>query len=364
MLLSILIASGIAEPFIHSISEEIDLQMGGTWSIPMHDGYQWWFAMGQGSDLLIAPLFEDLWYVDMAQVQNLSNVGILNDHSFRQCSDGSYLHLSGGEENGPNYIFRYSEHFSLLSQGVFEQGSPPHATNDVPAICGDTFDGFGIAEAQGRRDFFNDVDNSATVTEQIEIPNSPRMTGAGLLEVNEQLIVAGMDPGPGITISVYDPDFEEVARHEIQPFSEEILHYWPSRIERVQDYYIVATMGRDPTAGFTMDTGDIYLIVLDEDFQVQEWHQLSFNDPAQGGGMRPWFDIYEDQLVIGYDKINSLYLFTATLNVDQFTNPEDIEETPSEPTVTDEKSETGCRSNAAQLATLFLIPCFLRPRDH
>ena len=176
-----------------------------------------------------------------------------------------------------------------------------------------------------------------------------------------------MDPGPAITISLYDPSFEEIARHTVEPFSAEIIHYWPSRIQRVGDYYILATMGRDPLAGFQLDTGDIYLVVLDHNFETQEWHQLSFNDPEEGGGMRPWFDIYEEQLVIGYDKVNNLFLFTADLNLDLFSAQNEPSEEPSEepsgePAVEIDKDNSGCQSNQASLLPLFLLPFGFRNR--
>ena len=342
-----------ADSFFIDVSEEIDLQLGGTWAIPMHDGNRWWMGMGQASDFWLAPMFEGTWFVDMVQTQNLSQQGNLRDHSFRKCSDGSYLHVSGGDIGSANQIFRYDFYFEQISRGQFPQGSPPHATNDVPAICGDSFDGFGIAEAQGLEDFFVEVDDDSNFGEQIKLPDSPRMTGAGLTEVNEQLIVAGMDPGPAITISVYDTDFELVERTEIPPISENIIHHWSSRIEKIGNYYLIATMGRDPAAGFELDTGDLYLVVVDERFETQEWLQLSSNDPEISGGMRPWFDYYEDQLVVGYDKRNSLYIFTATLNLEQFFDLEEAEEPSSEPTsepISEPESkeeQDGCRSNQA-----------------
>ena len=73
--------------FILNISEEIDLQLGGTWAIPFHDGYRWWMGMGQASDLWVAPLYDSNWYVEMPLTQNLSNIGDLYDHSFRACPD-------------------------------------------------------------------------------------------------------------------------------------------------------------------------------------------------------------------------------------------------------------------------------------
>ena len=41
--------------------------------------------MGQASDLWVAPLYDSNWYVEMPLTQNLSNQGVLFDHSLRRC---------------------------------------------------------------------------------------------------------------------------------------------------------------------------------------------------------------------------------------------------------------------------------------
>ena len=78
MLISLLWMLNVqANTFVTNISnEEIDLQLGGTWSIPFHDGYRWWLGMGQASDLWVAPLYDNNWYVEMPLTQNLSNQGV------------------------------------------------------------------------------------------------------------------------------------------------------------------------------------------------------------------------------------------------------------------------------------------------
>ncbi len=366
-----------ANTFVTSISEEIDLQLGGTWSIPFHDGYRWWMAMGQASDLWVAPLYDSNWYVEMPLTQNLSNQEVLFDHSFRRCPDGSYLHVSTGDAQEPHYTFRYDENFQLLGESRFAQGNPPHANNDIPAICGTEFQGFGMAEQQGLRDFFVDVDENAQGLEPFELENSPRMTGSGMTEVEGELVVVGMDPGPDLSISVYDPDLYLLKQASVPPFNENIIHYWPSRIMRIGNHYLIATMGRDPADQFPLDTGDLYVVVVDSEFELKEWHQVSFNDPSEGGGMRPWFDIHEDQVILGYDKQNSLYLYSLTIDLDAFDNGVSSEpssepsfEPSTEPSSEDtgaddeaenegEKNSDGCGSNGA-LLPLMLVPWIYR----
>ena len=58
--------------------------------------------------------------------------------------------------------------------------------------------------------------------------------------------------------------------------------------------------------------------------------------------MRPWFDVYEDQVILGYDKANSLYLYSLTIDLDAFENGSEPEPStePSEEPSTEPSSET------------------------
>jgi hypothetical protein len=198
--------------------------------------------------------------------------------------------------------------------------------------------------------------------------DAPRMTGAGLIEIDEQLVTVGMDPGPGLSIAIYDIDLNLVDQSYIEPFSEEIIHYWPSRIKQIGNHYLIATMGRDPADEFPLDTGDLYVVVVDLEFNTKEWQQISFNNSGDDGGMRPWFDIHEDQVILGYDKQNSLYLFSMTIDLDAFSNNTEPSSEPSAEPAIEPSSEpgseaepnppksSGCGSSNAMLS---FIPLFL-----
>ena len=155
MLLLICFAFAFANtPFFHAISEEIDLNMGGTWTIPIYTDQGWLLMMGQQGDLLGAPLDTEDGTVDMTNVFYLSNMGTLSDHSLRKCPDGSFLHVASETSQSSNFIFRYTSDFQLIASGELQQSIPAHSANDVPAICGETFQGAAIAEANGILDFF------------------------------------------------------------------------------------------------------------------------------------------------------------------------------------------------------------------
>ena len=291
--------------------------MGGTWTIPIYTEQGWLLLMGQQGDLLGAPLDPQTGTVEMTEVFYLSNMNTLSDHSLRKCPDGNYLHLASETPDGSNFIFRYDKDFQLLSSGELPQTSPFHAANDVPAICGELFSGATIAQADGILDYFVPIDANAQPQARIELQDAPRMTGAGVMEWQDSLVVISQELGPSLHIARYDNDFRLLEKSEVPPIATDIKHYWPSRILPMGDYFLVVTMGRDPTLNWSMDTGDLYLAILDHSFDLVEWHQLS-NNETQQGGMRPWMEYHEDMLLVGYDKQTSLYLYRVTLDLEAF----------------------------------------------
>jgi hypothetical protein len=335
-----------------SVGPEIELGMGGTWIYPIHTNDGWMIAMGQQGDLLAAPLTEG-WTVEMEEVMYLSNHGELKDHALRICPDGSYLHAANETVESSNFIYRYDEELSLLGSGEIPQTEPSHAANDVAAICGQTFMGIGIAEAQGTRDFFWSIDEEGEPLERTELEASPRLTGAGMLEEDSTLFVVGRDFMPELVVAAYDSDFGLQDTWLIPAESEGILHYWPSRLMRVGDLYLLVTMGRDPQYSWLFDTGDLYIAVLDLDFVPLEWVQLSQNIPEEGGGMRPWMERHDEQLVVAYDKMNSLHLYVIELDLHSFGIVEDEEY--ESPAVEYPEEKEGCMNRS------ILLPFFVFP---
>ena len=360
-----------AEPFVYDISDAIDLEIGGNWSIPLIYNNDWHIALAQEGDLLLAPLEEGSWFIPFEEAISLTGRTDLSDHSLRQCPDGSWLHVASAVPT--NHIYRYDDSFGLVAESEYLQGEPPHAANDVPAVCGPRFQGFGIAEQVGLRDFFIDVDQSASLSVPTEMTDSPRMTGAGLLDDGNwsQLLAVGVDPGPNLTVSAYGLELELQERWIIERPLPEIVLYWPSSFTRVGDYFLILTMGRDPAENWDADTGDVYLFVVDETFTLLEWHQVTFADPFLGGFMRPWLQRKEDTIVMGFDKQNAVFIAHATLDLEAFgINDTEDEDPPSNeaderwkedqsPTVT---PSGGCRDKSQALLPILYFPFLIRAR--
>ena len=57
----------------------------------------------------------------------------------------------------------------------------------MAAICTATFQGVGVAELQGLRDYFYPIDEDGILDNPVELYNAPRMTGAGLWEYDAMM---------------------------------------------------------------------------------------------------------------------------------------------------------------------------------
>ncbi|MBM76486.1 MAG: hypothetical protein CMK59_13855 [Proteobacteria bacterium] len=331
-----------------TVGEIIDPDVGATWVFPVHHMEEWYVALGQQSDLWLAPLDSQDWTVRMEDVQNLSNHGQLIDHAFRKCPDGGFLHVGfSGFEQGNHFGF-YNEDFELIASGEIDASS-----NDPSAVCGVNFVGFGTAEMMSDVDLWWSLNPevSEMVNEAVDLVQSPRLTGAGMLEINERLFVIGRDLQPDLVVQEYDSELVPIDRQLIPSSGPGIMNYWPTAVEVVGEKIILLTMGRDPSEPWLMDTGDLFIMVMSLDWEVEYWEQLTYFEPEEGGGMRPWMDRSETTILVGFDRNNRGMFIPIEIDSDYFglNTQIDKEEAKQDSVV----KENGCGSNHS---VLFLMP--------
>ena len=320
-----------ASAFFVSISEPQLSGIGATWSFPVVGEDGWFLASGQGGDLTFAPM-DDFGNVDMSQVQTLTDMGTIKDHALRVCPDGGYLYAASTGVEEDNLVYWWSSDFELLGFDVIPQGNPPHAGNDMAAVCTDNFMGVGVAEQNGLRDFFWDARSTGVADGPIELAESPRMTGAGMWEHRDLLYVVGRDARPELSVSMYNDQLQLVDTALIPPAQAGVVHYWPTAVLEVGSYFVMVSMGRDPGDGWPLDTGNVYLAVLDLELHLLEWIALSDHIPEEGGGMRPWMARKENQIWVSYDRGNQVHLVSLVLDPVAFALTEPSEEPSEEPT--------------------------------
>ena len=110
------------------------------------------------------------------------------------------------EIEADNLFYTYDENFERLITGILPQSDPPHAANDPSAICGEQIRAFGVAELSGERDFLWLFDNDLREEElrKRELFESPRLTGAGMIEQEDHFAVIGHDNQGALSLQTYD----------------------------------------------------------------------------------------------------------------------------------------------------------------
>jgi hypothetical protein len=314
---------------IPKIGDVQELRIGSSWGFIETSDVGWDFFVGQKGDLYRIKLDDELKQVKGSR-QKITNVGKLKDHAFKKCPDGTYLLISSDNIETPNYFFHISADLTIAYQTKIPQGQYKHAANDVVAICSQNFKGVGAAELHGQRDFFWPFQNGK-IQSVVELHDSPRLTGAALEEINGSLVVIGNDASPNLLVVHYNRDFEKVKQSTISFVGDKnnhFSHYWTPEIEKTPSGYVLASMVRnmeklDPNVQapkhsterqvmdfhntgnkWLFDTGNVYLGLLNEDLELQQWIQVTDFNPQKGGAMRPSLTLKENQMILTYDRFN------------------------------------------------------------
>ena len=340
--------------------ESVQPGIGATWSFPLFVEEEWYLASGQGGDLTIAPM-DDAGGVNMEEVQTITDEGIIKDHALRMCPDGRFLYAASTGVEDDVLVYTLDVDFQILSEDILPQSQPLHAGNDMAAICTPLFQGVGVAELQGLRDYFYAVDEDGILDDPVELYNAPRMTGAGLWEHDGMMYAIGRDARPELSVAIYDSNLDLQDQLLVPPISEEIVNYWSSSVLAVEDYFLLLSMGRNPADGWPLDTGNVYLAILTQEMELLEWVQLTDFEPSSGGGMRPWMERHRDQLWVSYDRNNTIELVSIQLLEEAFVieveePSQEPSQEPAEEVEPEETKEGGCAG------VLFLPLCLMLRR--
>jgi len=332
----------LAQDFIREFGDSTELESAGTWAraIPME--YGWKIAYSSGSAYMVGDLVNesgdlDGWLIDKSDQVRLTpeEFTLLKDHAIKRCPDGSYLHTASAnlvDQNDSAYAWRYDENFEALGHSVVELKAPERAHNDMANICshlaqGVAFPSTGFGDEEN---LFFYLDENAAPGETISLPGEPRLSGGAFLtDVHEDLIYA---IGFGLytrdmMILTFDGDFNLMEQNQITVL-EDWRSYWPQGFLQVGDYFLVALMGAvdenpdgdeipDPAPPASGDDGNVFLLVLDSDWNKLE--EIQITDHIQGwGGMRPWLARKGDQVLMTYDVMTEHSLVEIRLNIEAF----------------------------------------------
>ena len=335
MLALLALTTASAQDFIVRYSEPYIGEMAGVWAraLPREDG--WKISVATASDVWFTDLttsgeFGD-WEIDRDRKINVTNHGSLQDSSVRRCPDGSYQVIASASVNQPNdsaYVYRINndENFTLRGGGPIEKGVSERLHNDMSSLCSTVAEGAAFVQlgTDNQSDFqsvFFHTDNDGNVTGTTDFPYGPNTEGAGVTvdTRTDEIVVLDFNHQHQTRVMVMDSSFQEISFQDIDLLESNFRPFWPQGFIRVGDYFLVATMGVDESVYGMVDTGEIFLVVLDSDWSVVERQQISsFRPDSSEGAMRPWVARRGAQALVTFDKEVRHGVIEVELNLDAF----------------------------------------------
>ena len=326
-LLSTALPTAHAQNLIAEIGAPVETGTAGPWARALATDDGWYMGVGTNGDFHIGALtrtgpgLED-WSFDRTNWVRGTDHGGLKDHAIRKCPDGTWLHVASTNNNDPNdsaYSWRLTSDFQIIESGIVEENYPLRAHNDMATLCsprvqGAVFTAFGGGAWVAT--FFH-IDETANTSETTELGIIQTEGGAFLDDApTDRIILISATHLSELEINTFDADLNPLERKliDIPPTNERA--FWPQRIIRVGQYYVVAMMSMVELGPGLSDTGDVWLHVLDEDFNLLEQHQITNYGSGRESAMRPWMERMDDLLIVSYDIMTTHTFVAIQLNLD------------------------------------------------
>lgn len=344
-------ATALGAPFFLAAGPEtpIAVDRSGNWPrvIAAEEGWSFFFA--SGGDYWYAPL-DDALAADPDRTRPLTGRGDLVDHAITPCPDGGFLHAASytvDNEDDSLVTYAYGADLELTDELTIVEGSSHTITRDMPVVCGETYRGVGLFDTAERTQFVAVAGGEAD--EAVALPDAPMMTGSGWIESNGALWTIGhaIEGWGELQLRSYDAAFElqDGVDYEIVPAPLEA--YWSQGLVRVGDHSVVVFMARDPDAGWQLQDGDVWLALLDADWNVVETLQVTTNTPPVGA-MQPGLAVKDDHLLVTY--VRDLELFAVEVAFDPELPAASEDASPDAP-----GAVAGCAGDARGLLFLPLL---------
>ena len=350
-MLAVLLGPALAQDFIVQVGEPQTWDQAGVWSRPLrHDG-SWKLGLATANDYWVGDLVAGdgfgEWELDRESLVNLTNRGDLKDHSIKRCPDGSYLVASSANIVDPNdssYWTWVDADFAPLGSGTVEETSNERPHNDLLVICSELATGVVHAEfGHGGEEFESTlfhIDLDQGVTGTSTLANFKSEGGSIVLDTRNDTLV-GADATLFFIggISVWSADYQVVEHHEVEFVDGDWKETWPQGLHRLGDYFLVATLARDEEVyGRGDGDGEVWLVVLDSDFEVLERRRLTTFLDEGNGANRPWIARHDDRLMIGFDRDVRHGVLEVEIDLDAF-GVDGSEDTGSDPLPEDTAAE-------------------------
>jgi MYXO-CTERM domain-containing protein len=259
--------------------------------------------------------------MDVSSQMRLAEWENTKDHGIQRCPDGSFLHVySINVTNDGARAARYGLDWDILAQGEVETNAPERAHNDMPVICSEHLQGVAFTNHSDFKATFFEIGPDATVTDTHTIDTNAHISGAAFVYDKDSdrflMIANGDHTDPGLQAIWINRDLSIDDRVRFSPIPSLSRHFWPQALMRVGDHWLLAFLGVTTPGQYLSDDGDVYVAVLDNDFNTLETIKVSDNTDGSGmGSARPSFARYTDQLLVAWDKGFLPYVAVITLDL-------------------------------------------------
>lgn len=315
-----------AGDFIASVGAEQTLGPGGGWVRVFPDAQSdgWHFLWAAGGDYSLLPMSADLEVEDFDR-RNLTGQTDLVDHAITRCPSGGYLHVASANKESHNdsaYAFRYDDDFNLVASASLEEAESSRYHNDLPVLCSPLLDATAFMGTNHGSMYLSLIAEDATQADLIELPASLPKTEGGSFwmdPVSEEIVVIGKS-GEGSRFKVVglDADYQVAWSSEFEPISDSSLRpYWPQALLKVKDHFLLAFMARNDQDGWNSDWGNVFLAVLDSEFNHLETTPISNYSPPEGA-QRPGLVRRGSKVLLTVDRNVQPQLFEIQLVPEAF----------------------------------------------
>jgi hypothetical protein len=298
-----------------------NLRDGGWWM-----GHHWELDGSPGYN--VAPMTEDL-EIDMSSRIRLAEWENIKDHGIERCPDGSFLHVySLNVTNDGARAARYTEDWDIVSQGEVETGAPERAHNDMPVICSEHLQGVAFTNKSDFKATLFEIGPDSTVTATHTLDTNVHISGGAFRydPLSDRFLMTsnGGFENPELQAIWLNRDLSIDERVDFEPIPTLHRHFWPQALMRIGDYWLLGFLGEATPGQYLAGDGDVYLAVLNDDFETIETMKVSDNTDGSGlGSARPSFARHMDQLLVAWDKGFQPHTAVVTLDLVAFGLDED-----------------------------------------
>ena len=199
------------------------------------------------------------------------------DHAIARCPDGSILHAySVGVGNESARSARYSMDWDILTHEWIEEGVDERAHNDLPVICSEPRQAAAFTNHASFTATVFDIDDDGAPSIGGELTSSGHLSGSSWIYYpprDQYLVISNGEPG--LRRVWYNRDLSVAEVTDWEPLPDLNRTFWPQKIERVGEHWLLIFLGVEYGGMYLADDGDVYLVVMDSSFNTVDSAKLS-----------------------------------------------------------------------------------------